>query len=227
MPTPRRATKEVAASKREDGKPRRSRGRPKLEDVAEIESRLLATALAEFLRLGYGATSMRQIVKAAGISKTTLYSRFSSKEQLFRAIMREQLDRISIAAALSQGGGQLDLEKGLKGYANYMLKMSFESGLLGVNRLIYSESRRFPELAALAQERTEVGIKQVADFIRQCAEADGVACKDPEGIAEAFIFMLRGWYASVMLIGRKASVAERERWVERTVRAFLLAPRDW
>src|SRR3546814_5695128 len=48
----------------------------------------------EFCTHGYGATSLNQIVRAAGVSKTTLYARFASKNELFRAIMHEQIERI-------------------------------------------------------------------------------------------------------------------------------------
>ena len=70
---------------------RRPRGRPRLEDVADIENELVEVALSEFLKHGYGGTSMATIVKAAGVSKTTLYSRFASKEDLFIAMMKKMV----------------------------------------------------------------------------------------------------------------------------------------
>jgi AcrR family transcriptional regulator len=209
------------------GKPRRSRGRPKLEDVAGIESKLLSVALKEFLAHGYGATSMTRIVKVAGISKTTLYSRFSSKEELFRAIVEEQVERYSAATLLTPAKGRPELEKGLKAYANRMLELSLQGDLLEVNRLIYSESNRFPELGTAAADRTKVGIDQVAGFIRECALADGIPCKDPEGVASAFIHMSRGWYVNVMLTSRKVPAVERQRWVERAVHALVSARAEW
>lgn len=205
----------------------RSRGRPKLEVVAEIESNLLAIALKEFVKHGYGATSMTRIVKAAGISKTTLYSRFSSKEQLFRAIMEQQIDRIGGATALRPQPGKPNLERGLKAYANRMLDISLKGDLLEVNRLVYSESNRFPALGAAATERTEVGINQIAEFIQECAAADGMSCRNPRSPAEVFILMLRGWYVNVMLTNRKISKEVREQWVDGAVYALLSARSDW
>jgi AcrR family transcriptional regulator len=205
----------------------RSRGRPTLEVVAEIESHLLAIALKEFVKHGYGATSMTRIVKAAGISKTTLYSRFSSKEQLFRAIMERQIDRIGGATALRPQPGKPDLERGLKAYANRMLDLSLKGDLLEVNRLVYSESNRFPELGAAATERTEVGINQIAEFIQECAAADKLPCRNPRSAAEVFILMLRGWYVNVMLTNRKIAKEVREQWVDDAVHALLSARRDW
>lgn len=221
------ALEETRAESPAKVKPRRSRGRPKLEDVSAIENKLLSVALKEFMQHGYGGTSLRQIVKIAGISKTTLYSRFSSKEQLFRAIIRQQIDRLAATTSLRSDAGPLSLERGLKAYANRMLEMSLKGDVLEINRLIYSESQRFPELGAAAAERSALGIKQIADFIRERAVADGISCSDPEGIAEAFILMLRGWYVNVMLTNTKVLAARREQWVERAVRTITLARSEW
>lgn len=217
----RRPDNEASANRR------RARGRPKLADVATIENALIEVALKEFVKHGYGATSMARIVRAAEVSKTTLYSRFSSKEELFRAIMRQQIDRIGANAALKPNTGRPDLGQGLEAYANRMLDVSMKGSLLEVNRLVYSESHRFPELGAAATERTEVGINQIADFIQECATADGLPCRDPRGVAEVFIHMLRGWYVNAMLTNRKVSAATREQWVKRAVHALLASRAEW
>ena len=211
----------MTAPKKGNVKSRRAPGRPKLKDVADIDRQLLSIALKEFFAHGYGATSLSRIVKLAGISKTTLYSRFTSKEDLFRAIMREQIDRLDAGAMLDSGAKRPDLEKGLKAYANRMLELSFEGDLLEVNRLISSESQRFPELGAAAAERTARGVQRIARFIRECAAADAVPCKDADAVAEVFILMLGGWYVNVMLANRRSSASERGQWVRRAVRRLL------
>jgi AcrR family transcriptional regulator len=206
---------------------RRPRGRPKLEDVAQIESRLLDVALQEFLAHGYGGTSLTRIVKAAGISKTTLYARFPSKEDLFGAIVRRQIDRLSAVEALRSAKGAVDLAAGLKAYGNRTLEISLEGDLLKVNRLIYSESGRFPELGLAAAERSQTGIAHVADFVARCAEADGVPCRDPAAVGEAFIFMLRGWYVDVLLAGETVSARRRQRWVDAAVHLLIAGRAEW
>lgn len=207
--------------------PRRPRGRPRLDDVAQLESRLFEVALREFLVEGYGGTSMTRIVKAAGISKTTLYTRYASKEELFRAICRQQIERFSAVTALRSPMGRLDLESGLRAYANRTLEISLEGELLQVNRLIYSESGRFPELGAAAAERSQLGIRDVAKFIHACAEADGLPCRDPRAVAEALIFMLRGWYVDVLLTNREVTTRDRELWVDSALRTLLSGRADW
>jgi AcrR family transcriptional regulator len=206
---------------------RRQRGRPKLEDVAQIDSQLLDVALQEFLAHGYGGTSLTRIVKAAGISKTTLYARFGSKEDLFRAIVQQQIERLSAVTALRSHKGPLGLAEGLKAYGNRTLEISLEGDLLEVNRLIYSESARFPELGTAAAERSQRGIADAAAFIAACAQNEGIACRDPQAVATAFIFMLRGWYVDALLSNRPISVRERQRWVETAVTMLLAGRAEW
>lgn len=199
----------------------RTRGRPKLEDGAQIEGHLLDVALKEFLAKGYGGASMSAIVRTAGVSKTTLYSRHGSKEALFRAIMRQQVDRLAAATTLTSASGPMTLEEGLKSYANRTLEISLEGDLLAVNRLINSESHRFPELGMAAVERTELGISQIVWFIDECARTSGVTCPDPRAFAEAFIMALRGWYGNALLANRTVTPAERRVWVDRMVPAMI------
>jgi TetR/AcrR family transcriptional repressor of mexJK operon len=206
---------------------RRSRGRPRNDKVELIESEVLAGALKEFLRQGYGGTSMTQIVKSLGISKTTLYSRYPSKAKLFQAIISQQITGLSLDTVLHTDAGQQSLEDGLRAYALRTLEISLEGDLLQVNRLIYSESHRFPELGFAAAARGEVGIRQVAGFIAECAVRDGIACRDPSGIAAAFIFMLRGWYVNVMLTNEPVSKATMKRFADQAVCALVSSRLEW
>lgn len=206
---------------------RTRRGRPTQADVAHIESKLLSAALTEFISQGYGGASLSKIVKNAGVSKTTLYSRFESKEQLFRAIMQDEIRRLDAAAILKPIGSQPKLAEGLRAYANHMLELNLQGDLLAVNRLISSESHRFPELAAAAGERAVLGIKRISGYIQECAKVDRIPCKDPDAVAEAFIFMLRGWHTNAMLTNKKIPATQRERWVERVVHALLAGRPAW
>ena len=208
-------------------KPAVKRGRPKSDDVAAIDEKLLTVALHEFIEHGYGATSLNQIIRAAGVSKTTLYARYSSKEELFRAIIREQVLQGHGSLLFRPSGSRLDLRAGLEAYANRMLEISLEGDFLKVNRLIHSESSRFPELGSAAADRTKLGIAQVAEFIRECAASDKVICRDPDAGAEAFIFMIRGWYVDVMLTNRKVSVTQRQEWVRRAVNTLVSNWSNW
>lgn len=206
---------------------KRSRGRPRLEDSAAIDDALLAVALKEFLQQGYGGASMSRIAKTAGMSKATLYLRYASKDELFRAIMHQQIERIAPAKLLVTRSGLPELEDGLRAYANRMLQTSFEGEMLGINRLIYSESHRFPELGAAANERNRLGIRRIAEFIRERARLDEIPCHDAELVAEAYICMIRGWYISHMLSDHAVAAAQRGKWVKRATRTLVAGRREW
>lgn len=206
---------------------KRTRGRPRPEEVADIEDKLLTVALQEFQENGYGAASVTRIVQTAGMSKTTVYSRYPSKEALFRAVLKNQVERFSPWATLTVDIDNANLEKGLKAWANHVLKLSMKNDELAVNHLIYSEINRFPELGQAAAERTDMGIARIAQFIRDCAEAENIPCQDPEIVAEAFLHMVRGWYINNMVSHRKVSDAKRKKWVDSAVKILLVSRRDW
>jgi TetR/AcrR family transcriptional regulator of autoinduction and epiphytic fitness len=56
------------------------------------QDRVLAVALEVFGRYGYRKTSMDEVARAADISRQGLYLHFASKEALFRAAVRQELD---------------------------------------------------------------------------------------------------------------------------------------
>ncbi len=53
-----------------------------------IRQRLVEVAMDLFTKRGYSATSVREIVEGAGVSKPVLYYHFGSKEGLYLEIMR-------------------------------------------------------------------------------------------------------------------------------------------
>lgn len=224
-PTKGSAPAEGSALKTRPGKI--GRGRPRTGDAEAINEKLLQAALQEFLVHGYGKASLTRVVKIAEASKSTLYSRYASKQALFLAIMNAQIQQSSPSTTLQAEAGVMGLEQGLSAYASHILKHSLFGELRGVDRLIYSESHQFPELAQAAQERTERGVKRLQVFIRDCAERDGVPCQNPRMVAENFIFMIRGWYADIVLSNREVTVAECDRWVNKAVQTIVHGRTGW
>lgn len=208
-------------------KPRRRRGRPTSDEVADIGKHLLDIALQEFLEHGYGGASLSRMVRKAGVSKTTLYSRFPSKEAMFLAIVERQIEGLSPAELLNSAAGPMGLEEGLRKYACHMLDESMKGELLGVNRLMYGESHRFPELGKAAARRTQLGITRIATFIDECAKREGFQCSDSQAVAELFILAIRGWYIDVMISHRKVSAKQRASWVDRALHVMLSSSSHW
>jgi AcrR family transcriptional regulator len=206
--------------------PPRPRGRPRAEDREALEARLVRVARQCFITRGYGAVSMTEVAKAARVSKKTLYARFPSKADLFRAILDEQVRSTGGGVRLGRSKPRT-LGAMLRLYAEHTLRESLHVEILQLNRLIYSEAERFPELGEAAWERRRVGVRQVAEHLRDYAVADGAPCRDPEGVAELFIDLLTGWYSGMMLRNRTATAAEIGAWTRQMVKVFLASRPSW
>ena len=76
----------------------------------EARERIVAAATELFGRQGYEATTTRQIVEAAQVTKGALYHWFSSKEELLTSIYRELLaEQTARLQAIATAGGPADV----------------------------------------------------------------------------------------------------------------------
>ena len=65
---------------------------PKPEGL--MREALMRAALSQFTRKGYAATTVRELVEAAGVTRPVLYYYFGSKEGLFLELMRTHFSRL-------------------------------------------------------------------------------------------------------------------------------------
>jgi AcrR family transcriptional regulator len=70
-------------------RPSRKSGEPE----GDVRRRLLDSAAGLFSSKGYAATTVREIVERAGVTKPVLYYYFRSKEGIYLALMREPLEQ--------------------------------------------------------------------------------------------------------------------------------------
>jgi AcrR family transcriptional regulator len=105
---------------------------------------ILGIALEVFGRYGFRKTSMDDVARAAGISRQGLYLYFASKEDLFRAAVRRELDTALADASrcLSEEGAALDqrvvaaLDAWLGRYVGSMLAPDIAGLLLNPDALL-------------------------------------------------------------------------------------------
>lgn len=62
---------------------------------AQVRARILSQAGVLFVRHGYDGISMREIAEACTLSKAGIYYHFKDKEDLFLALLEENLDQVS------------------------------------------------------------------------------------------------------------------------------------
>lgn len=76
-----------------------------MDEESDRRSHILEVAARLFAHRGYGSTSVREVVEAAGVTKPTLYYYFDSKEALFREVVAWKLAQGSTTMADAVGGG--------------------------------------------------------------------------------------------------------------------------
>lgn len=77
-----------------------------MTDTPSTNHTLLDGAMQQFARHGFAKTSMADIARAAGISRTSLYNHFPTKEDVFKALSGRINDRVygAVVTALSDSG---------------------------------------------------------------------------------------------------------------------------
>jgi AcrR family transcriptional regulator len=129
---------------------------------------LLAAALDLFVERGYAATRLDDVAARAGVSKGTLYLYFTNKEELFKAVVRENmvpaLDEAENIIAHYPGSTTSLFRDIMKGWWQRV----GTTQLSGLPKLIMAESANFPEVAAFYYEEViSRANKMVQDLIRR------------------------------------------------------------
>ena len=113
---------------------------------------LLAAALDQFVERGYAATRLEDVARRAGVSKGTLYLYFTNKEELFKAVVRE-----NISGRFTEWRAELETFEGsTPELLAYCMNSWWERvGLTrasGLTKLMMSEAKNFPDIAAFYQQ---------------------------------------------------------------------------
>jgi TetR/AcrR family transcriptional regulator len=113
---------------------------------------LLEAALALFVEKGFAATRVEEVASRAGVSKGTLFLYFPSKEELFKAVVRE-----NIAGRFPEWNEELTRFEGNSAeLLHYCMQSWWErigmTDASGITKLVMSESGMFPEIASFYRQ---------------------------------------------------------------------------
>ena len=113
----------------------------------ERPQELLTAALELFVERGFAATRLDDVAALAGVSKGTLYVYFENKEELFKAVVRE-----NVLPILGEAEQMIDTHAGATAdlFRQIMLGWWERIGatrLSGITKLMMAESNNFPEVA--------------------------------------------------------------------------------
>jgi TetR/AcrR family transcriptional regulator len=128
---------------------------PKRERRKDARPReLLDAALALFVEQGFAATKVEDVAKRAGVSKGTLFLYFATKEELFKAVVRENIVGQFSEFNVALDGFTGNTESLLRTFMTAWWHRVGATHSAGICKLMVSEGRQFPELAEFY--RTEV-----------------------------------------------------------------------
>lgn len=195
---------------------------------------LLDAAAALFVEKGYAGTSLSDVLRLAGGSRTTLYTHFGDKDGLFRAMMEEHCARVldgmaPDALALDAPAGSDpeqagDPEERLVRIALHIMHALTQPQTTAILRTLISEGARIPDLVEtffrVGPERTR---ERMAGCLRELAEAGRIRVADAEVAAQAFCGMVTGNLLMERLIlpDRPVDMPAVEAYVRACVRLFL------
>ncbi|MBA2674580.1 TetR/AcrR family transcriptional regulator [Ramlibacter sp.] len=113
---------------------------------------LLDAALDLFVEKGFAATRAEEVAARAGVSKGTLFLYFPSKEELFKAVVRE-----NISGRFKEWEQEFHAFEGTTiEMVRYCMRVWWErigaTRASGITKLIVSEARNFPDIAAFYQQ---------------------------------------------------------------------------
>lgn len=132
-------------SKKAPTSPPPRRGRPRADQAGEVEQRILDAATAIFLEHGFGRATLDHVAERAHVGKTTLYSRYATKETLFEAVVSTCVE--TFLQDTDTGPVHGTLEEKLVRVGTALAQATLTPYVVSIMRITLAETDRFPEIA--------------------------------------------------------------------------------
>ena len=124
-----------------------------LDDAAAARRKAFVDAARELLFAnGYSGTTMSSIASKVGGSKTTLWTYFPSKEELFAAVVDDIVGEYGTALHVDLPVDEPVVDV-LTRFGNVLMAALVTTPLLSLFRLVVGEAERFPHLAETFYDR--------------------------------------------------------------------------
>jgi AcrR family transcriptional regulator len=166
---------------------------------------VLKAAGEVFREEGYERASMNHVAKRLGGSKGTLYSYFSSKQELFAAAMLSSIEGVAFDAFhLLEADVEVPLEKVLTAFGSAYLRFLLREELLEITRLAIAEAKAGDWGARLYAETVGDGLKSIQSLLARRLPSLTL----PEGGIEAVARQYRAVLTSDLIERRLRNIGE-------------------
>ncbi len=199
---------------------------PKRERRKEARpGELLDAALDLFVEKGFSATRVDEVAARAGVSKGTLFLYFQNKEDLFKAVVRENIANKFPAwqeEFLSFEGSSSDM---LRYAMTSWWERIGKTRASGITKLVMSEAQNFPEIAAFYQEEViQPGNAMLRRILERGVQRGEFRALDLEQavhlIVAPMIFLLM-WKHSMSACAASAKIIDPEQFIHMQVDVLL------
>lgn len=184
---------------------------------------ILDGARRVFFDKGFDGASMDEVAKTAGVSKATIYVYFSSKEDLFEALVHS--DRMLAAEHLFEVDPATDDIAGLlRRIGLSFMTMMVRPDHIRLVRMVIGIAEKFPRIGRNFFEAGPCrGGRRLAELLRQQADMGRLTLPDPDAAAHMFLNMCQGNLVKGLMFGTSTTPtpAEIEASVDEAVRVFL------
>jgi AcrR family transcriptional regulator len=147
---------------------------------------ILTAASRMFLELGYGASTIDEVIRRVGGSKRTVYGYFPSKEALFVAVIDEVVGEI-VRPLPDIDALSLDVRETLMLLARQHMETVLSERHIALVRLVAAEAVRFPDLGRAYYEHGPArGHAKLEHYFSQQHRLGTLYVPDPHRAAEHF-----------------------------------------
>ncbi len=195
---------------------------PSRDDSAK-RRQILDGARRVFLSEGFDGASMNEVARTAGVSKGTLYVYFTSKEDLFAALLRDEKSSQAEQICRFDDDGP-DVRATLDIFAARFMDLMLRPDSLAHLRTVIAVAPKFPAIGrAYYEAGPETGRRRLALYLDRQVAAGRLAIPDTPAAAQHFFALCKeSVFLEVLLcVLPRPTEAEIDRQVKRAVGLFL------
>lgn len=180
--------------------------------------RLIHSAHDLFYERGFHAVGLDAILADVGVTKTTFYNHFTTKEDLVRAVLEwhDQWWKNEFRTMLRSLGGDQP-RKQLLAVADALEKVLRQSEFNGC--FFINVAVQFPQAHDPAHQAAAVHKQDMGEIIRELAGYAGAA--DPRAMAEEISLVMEGTYVTRQVTGNPEAVQIARRLLHQIVARHL------
>ncbi len=164
----------------------------------ERPTQIIDAALDVFSEHGFAAAKLDEIARRAGVSKGTIYLYFASKEELFKAVVKDTIGAEVRAAAQAPRAKSASesLERALRGHWSLATQPKFD----GWFRILVSELPKHPDLLEFYNHEVIDHAWAIFEDIIRAGVASGefrpIEPRLAVGFTNSLVVMHRHWVSS-------------------------------